>query len=215
MHTRTHQGVSSAGQPCRFTTLSATVSGLSPRTFYRFYIYAGNAAGLGLVSQPYPNAITTLQPAPRTLGLPPMVTNLVITAVTVSTVQLSWAPSTCTGTCLYTVKWTPATAGLSQVVGIRSTGYLHAVDFSKGSVGYAYRVFTGDNITNTYEDFGTEVYLPAAATGFKVTVATINSLSFTWTPDPRSDTFQVCARVAHVCVYACLFLALCTHFVCI
>ena len=67
----------------------------------------------------------------------------------------------------------------------------HEVDFSQGSIRYVYRVYAGDDLTNLYEQFGTEITLPAGATEFKVISATQNSLTFSWIPDPAANKYQI------------------------
>lgn len=192
-----NQGPASSGQPCQFAASPGIITGLSVGTYYHFFIYAGNAAGNGLPSQPFPtgaqialasNAGTFV---PKTFALPASVTNLKVSSVTQTRVTLTWAASSCAGTCIYRVVWSPATPAGYNVTGLKVTTYTHEVDFSAVSTGYTYVVYVGDNSTNRYEDFGSNVYLPRAASDFKVTQATANSLSFTWTADPSADTFRV------------------------
>lgn len=192
-----NEGPASSGQACNFASSPGIISGLSPGTYYHFFITAGNAAGLGLPSKPFPTQAQIAAAAdirtlvPRTFSLPASVTSLKITEVLEREVKLSWAASSCVGTCIYKVQWSPSTAAGNNVTGLKSLVYTHNVDFSLGSVGYTYKVYAGDNATNLYEDFGATVYLPQAARDFKVTHATANSLSFTWTQDPAADTFRV------------------------
>ena len=199
-----NEGPSSAGQPCIFNTTRGMITGLERDAWYEFYVFAGNTAGTGLASDPL---------WMKTEALPKPVTGLNVSQVDVDRVRLVWNqmdPSLCTGgqngNCTYKVTWDPPTKDaqgntLSMAYVPRKVGedgkvyypnlFDHEVDFSQGSIRYVYRVYAGDDLTNLYEQFGTEITLPAGATEFKVISATQNSLTFSWIPDPAANKYQI------------------------
>ena len=194
-----NEGPESAGQACIFNSTTAQVTGLARDAWYELYIFAGNTAGLGRASDPI---------WVKTAALPVPVTGLHISAVARTSVSLVWNvmdPSLCTGgfngNCTYKVTWDPPTAEGSMAYTSRKIGddgrvyyentFEHAVDFSQGAVRYVYRVYAGDDLTNLYEQFGTDITLPGPAVEFKVVAATENSLTFGWIPDVAADTYQV------------------------
>ena len=194
-----NEGPGSAGLPCEIRKTSAAVTGLMRDAWYEFYVFAGSTAGIGLPSDPF---------WLKTAALPVPVTGLNISMISRDTVRLVWNvmdSSLCTGgyngNCTYQVTWDPPTPEGSMAYTTRREGptgvvyyenfFDHKVDFSQGSIQYNYRVYAGDDLTNLYEQFGTPITLPAAATEFKVVSATENSLTFSWNPDPAADTYQV------------------------
>jgi hypothetical protein len=199
-----NEGPGSAGKACIFENTNGLVTGLTRNSWYEFYVYAGNTGALGIASNPL---------WMKTASLPVPVTGLNISMVTVDKVRLVWNvmdPALCTGNagpgqykgnCTYKVTWDPPTSDGSMAYvqpkvgsdGMKhyESSYDHRVDFSRGSIRYVYRVYAGDDFTNLYEQFGTDITLPAGATEFKVTAATENSLTFSWIPDPAANTFQI------------------------
>ena len=194
-----NEGPMSAGQTCVFTGTKAEVTGLVRDAWYEFYAFSGNTAGIGLASDPFWH---------KTAALAVPVTGLIISEVRVDRVVLVWnpmLPHLCTGggngKCTYRVTWDPATAEGSEGNTTRQIGpmgavyyqnsFEHKVDFSSGSRRYMYRVFAGDDRTNLFEQFGTAITMPAAATEFKVVAASQNSLTFSWTPDVSANSYQI------------------------
>ena len=176
-----NEGPASEGLPCRFSGFFGLVTGLTPGTQYQFNVSAVNDAGQGSLS--YLNVVKA-----TTLLLPTSAAGLNITAISVSTVRLDWF-SSCATSCYFQITWNSSIINGMQVVA-QDTYFVHSINLSARAAGISYRVFTGYSSTQ-FEQYGAGVYLPASATSLSVASATDSSLSFSFTPDPHSDTFQI------------------------
>ena len=176
-----NEGPGSEGQPCQFTGMAGTVTGLDPGSQYQFNLSAVNDAGQGRPS--YLNEIRA-----AALSLPTAVTGLNISAITTSTVRLDWFSGSCGSSCFFQVKWSSTMINGTQT--IQTNYFIHAANLSARAAGISYRIYSGNSST-LFERFGAGVYLPASASNLNVASATESSLTFSFNPDPQSDTYQV------------------------
>ncbi|EKX40006.1 hypothetical protein GUITHDRAFT_113999 [Guillardia theta CCMP2712] len=172
--------LSPAQQVATFLSSPAQLTGLKRGTWYQLQVAAQNLAGQGAWSD---NSSLV-----RTLSLPSAVSHLNVSQLNPNSVVLSWSPSP--GASSYKLVWSatqPLNPSFVLLTGDK-TQYQHNFVFVN-PLQVTYTIFAGD--ATAFEDQGRTVILPSAAQNFQITAGTQNSITFSWTPNPAANVFQI------------------------
>ncbi|XP_077115664.1 receptor-type tyrosine-protein phosphatase H isoform X3 [Ranitomeya variabilis] len=160
------------------TTSSTGITGLSPGTDYSFTVYA--VTSNGIISKPSTAANTTT--------LPSIVTNVQITAVSDTSVNLTWTPSSDpnNSSYTYTVKY-----GSNNKTGI-TTSTIGITGLSPGTV-YSFTIYavTSNGASSKPSTAVSTTTLPSIVMNVQITAVSDTSVNLTWTPssDPNNSSY--------------------------